>query len=63
MERTQCNNCIFNDLEFNILKQGDTITLDDKAKEYCRIFDEGIPSEILKKEHKCDYKFVEKGEN
>lgn len=56
MAENQCSNCPFNNADLNIYKQGDAIVEGEKVKQYCYMFDNGIPEKILTDETKCKYK-------
>lgn len=58
MLRQQCINCPFKDDEYNLYKRGDTIVIGKKKKEYCGMFDKGIPQQIVKDKVQCEYKQI-----
>ena len=60
MEKNQCKNCPFKNDYFNMLKQGDAIVIGKEIKEYCYMFDKGIPKEILDDKKECTYKKIDK---
>lgn len=50
-----CKNCIFYDVEYdNLIQSGNDKT--NKEKYYCRMWKDGIPTDISNDKIKCKYK-------
>ena len=50
-----CKNCPFYSEDYNSLKQGDAIIVGEKIKQFCFMYENGIPDKILKNKEKCKY--------
>jgi hypothetical protein len=60
LANNQCENCPYNNLDQNIYKQGDAIVVGQDVKQYCFMFDNGIPDDILTDKKKCEFKQMSK---